>query len=101
VAMSVGKGFRLGRGMTFPIVRGGDSFCQRREKIHALLRSDACIAFLDIDCQEDGGWLIWQNMEAAARALGPKCLLKNSGPGKKDVPQGLKPNIFSILLRPD
>jgi hypothetical protein len=25
---------------------------------------------LDIDCQEDGGWLIWQNMEAAARALG-------------------------------
>jgi hypothetical protein len=55
---------------------------------------------LDIDCQEDGGWFIWQYLEAAARALGPKCLLKNSGPGKKDVPQGLKPNVFSILYGP-
>jgi hypothetical protein len=45
-------------------------FAQRR--VHRIL---------DIDCQEDGGWFIWQNMEAAAKAQGLKCAERRCGEG--------------------
>jgi hypothetical protein len=42
------------------------------------------------DLREENSWAKGTASQAA----------ENSGPGRKDVPQGLKPNVFSIIYGP-